>query len=94
MPELPEVETTRRGLATTLEGHTLSRVAALVPALRFPPDPSDELIESCLPEVFAIIGQPDLPADTPGGVADAELAGELILVDTAGVLFVSDAYVA
>ena len=26
-------------------------------------DPSDELIESCLPEVFAIIGQPDLPRE-------------------------------
>jgi phosphoglycerate dehydrogenase-like enzyme len=26
-------------------------------------DPSDELIESCLPEVMAIIGQPDLPRE-------------------------------
>ncbi len=26
-------------------------------------DPSEELIESCLPEVFAIIGQPDLPRE-------------------------------
>ena len=26
-------------------------------------DPSEELIDSCLPEVFAIIGQPDLPAE-------------------------------
>jgi phosphoglycerate dehydrogenase-like enzyme len=26
-------------------------------------DPSDELIESCLPDVFAIIGQPDLPRE-------------------------------
>lgn len=26
-------------------------------------DPSEEAIEACLPDVFAIIGQPDLPAD-------------------------------
>jgi phosphoglycerate dehydrogenase-like enzyme len=26
-------------------------------------DPSEELIESCLPDVFAIIGQPDLPRE-------------------------------
>jgi phosphoglycerate dehydrogenase-like enzyme len=26
-------------------------------------DPSEEAIEACLPEVFAIIGQPDLPAE-------------------------------
>jgi len=26
-------------------------------------DPSEELIDACLPEVFAIIGQPDLPAE-------------------------------
>jgi formamidopyrimidine-DNA glycosylase len=36
MPELPEVETTRRGLALALEGRRLARVAARVPALRFP----------------------------------------------------------
>ncbi len=42
MPELPEVETTRRGLLPVLEGHTLTRVEARVPALRFP-----------LPERFA-----------------------------------------
>ncbi len=42
MPELPEVETTRRGLLPVLAGHTLTRVEARVPALRFP-----------LPEDFA-----------------------------------------
>ncbi len=36
MPELPEVETTRRGLVVALEGHRLVRVEARVPALRFP----------------------------------------------------------
>jgi formamidopyrimidine-DNA glycosylase len=36
MPELPEVETTRRGLAAALEGRRLTRVAARVPQLRFP----------------------------------------------------------
>ena len=36
MPELPEVETTRRGLLPVLAGHTLTRVEARVPALRFP----------------------------------------------------------
>jgi formamidopyrimidine-DNA glycosylase len=36
MPELPEVETVRRGLAPTLEGHRLVRVRQLRPDLRFP----------------------------------------------------------
>ncbi len=36
MPELPEVETVRRGLATTLEGARLARVEIRRPNLRFP----------------------------------------------------------
>jgi formamidopyrimidine-DNA glycosylase len=36
MPELPEVETVRRGLAPTLEGARLLRVEARRPDLRFP----------------------------------------------------------
>ncbi|MBP6546021.1 MAG: bifunctional DNA-formamidopyrimidine glycosylase/DNA-(apurinic or apyrimidinic site) lyase [Phenylobacterium sp.] len=36
MPELPEVETVRRGLAPVLEGQRLSRVEARRPDLRFP----------------------------------------------------------
>ncbi|HEX8232820.1 MAG TPA: bifunctional DNA-formamidopyrimidine glycosylase/DNA-(apurinic or apyrimidinic site) lyase [Caulobacteraceae bacterium] len=36
MPELPEVETVRRGLALVLEGHRLLRVQARRPDLRFP----------------------------------------------------------
>ncbi|MFM8821611.1 MAG: bifunctional DNA-formamidopyrimidine glycosylase/DNA-(apurinic or apyrimidinic site) lyase [Phenylobacterium sp.] len=36
MPELPEVETVRRGLAPVLEGRRLSRVEARRPDLRFP----------------------------------------------------------
>ena len=36
MPELPEVETVRRGLAPVLEGHRLTRVEARRPDLRFP----------------------------------------------------------
>ena len=36
MPELPEVETVRRGLASVLEGRCLVRVRALRPDLRFP----------------------------------------------------------
>ena len=39
MPELPEVETTRRGLAGCIEGHVLSRAAARRPDLRFPLPP-------------------------------------------------------
>jgi formamidopyrimidine-DNA glycosylase len=42
MPELPEVETVRRGLAPALEGHVLTRVAARRADLRVP-----------LPERFA-----------------------------------------
>src|SRR5262252_5393489 len=36
MPELPEVETVRRGLQPALEGARLSRVEARRPDLRFP----------------------------------------------------------
>ncbi len=36
MPELPEVETVRRGLAMRLEGRTLARVDQYRPDLRFP----------------------------------------------------------
>jgi len=36
MPELPEVETVRRGLADVLEGRRLHRVQAMRPDLRFP----------------------------------------------------------
>ena len=36
MPELPEVETTRRGLVHALDGHRLVRIEARVPKLRFP----------------------------------------------------------
>ena len=36
MPELPEVETVRRGLAPVLEGRRLVRVEARRPDLRFP----------------------------------------------------------
>jgi formamidopyrimidine-DNA glycosylase len=36
MPELPEVETVRRGLAPVLEGRVLTRVEARRPNLRFP----------------------------------------------------------
>jgi formamidopyrimidine-DNA glycosylase len=36
MPELPEVETVRRGLAPVLEGHVFTHVEARRPDLRFP----------------------------------------------------------
>ena len=36
MPELPEVETVRRGLAPVLEGACIARVEARRPDLRFP----------------------------------------------------------
>ncbi len=36
MPELPEVETVRRGLAPVLEGHVLAKVVARRPDLRIP----------------------------------------------------------
>jgi formamidopyrimidine-DNA glycosylase len=36
MPELPEVETVRRGLLSSLEGHVLTHVLARRPDLRFP----------------------------------------------------------
>jgi formamidopyrimidine-DNA glycosylase len=36
MPELPEVETVRRGLLPAMEGRRLARVQARRPDLRFP----------------------------------------------------------
>jgi formamidopyrimidine-DNA glycosylase len=39
MPELPEVETTRRGLAPLVTGRTVARVLVRVPALRWPLPP-------------------------------------------------------
>ncbi|MFC5578951.1 bifunctional DNA-formamidopyrimidine glycosylase/DNA-(apurinic or apyrimidinic site) lyase [Lysobacter niabensis] len=39
MPELPEVETTRRGLAPHLEGHTITGVTLRRPDLRWPIPP-------------------------------------------------------
>ena len=39
MPELPEVETVRRGLAPVLEGAVLAKVTAFRPDLRFPLPP-------------------------------------------------------
>ena len=36
MPELPEVETVRRGLAPTMEGARIARVETRRPDLRFP----------------------------------------------------------
>ncbi|WP_341705572.1 bifunctional DNA-formamidopyrimidine glycosylase/DNA-(apurinic or apyrimidinic site) lyase [Ferrovibrio sp.] len=39
MPELPEVETTRRGLALKLEGRRIERIEARRPDLRFPLPP-------------------------------------------------------
>ena len=36
MPELPEVETTRRGIAPHLVGHRIAKLVARVPALRWP----------------------------------------------------------
>ena len=47
MPELPEVETVRRGLAPVLEGRTVTRVTLNRPDLRFPfPDDFAARIES------------------------------------------------
>lgn len=45
MPELPEVETTRRGLAPHLEGHRIEAVTLRRPDLRWPiPDEVSELL--------------------------------------------------
>ena len=40
MPELPEVETTRRGIAPHVTGRRIERVVARVPALRWPIPPA------------------------------------------------------
>ena len=46
MPELPEVETTRRGIAPWLEGQRIARLVTRVGALRWP-------IPAVLPERLA-----------------------------------------
>ncbi|MGE5466139.1 MAG: bifunctional DNA-formamidopyrimidine glycosylase/DNA-(apurinic or apyrimidinic site) lyase [Ignavibacteria bacterium] len=43
MPELPEVEVTRRGIAPALEGRRLTRGVMRVPALRYPLPPAEKL---------------------------------------------------
>ena len=46
MPELPEVETVRRGLAPTMEGARLEKLVLGRPDLRFPfPEGFSELVE-------------------------------------------------
>ena len=54
MPELPEVEVTRRGIAPDLEGRTIERVVLRTPSLRYPlsPDLSGLLEEQTLHAVI------------------------------------------
>jgi formamidopyrimidine-DNA glycosylase len=48
MPELPEVEVTRRGIAPALEGRRLTRLIMRVPALRYPLPPPGRIADMTL----------------------------------------------
>jgi formamidopyrimidine-DNA glycosylase len=51
MPELPEVEVTRRGVAPVLTGHRLTRAVMRAPALRYPLPPAGPLAGKTLAAV-------------------------------------------
>ena len=70
MPELPEVETVRRGLTPVLEGARLSRVRINRPDLRFPfPDHFADRLAGYRTSKGAIRFQPEKPLP-PDLVAD------------------------
>ena len=71
MPELPEVETVRRGLAPTMEGHRIASVTVNRPDLRFP-----------FPENFAgrLTGQTILRLGRKAKFLTAELSSGEVLV--------------
>lgn len=76
MPELPEVETVRRGLAPVLEGRTLASVRAFRPDLRFP-----------LPPDFAqrIAGRRVIAAERRAKYLLVRLSGDLVLLSHLGM---------
>ena len=53
MPELPEVETTRQGIAPHCEGQTVTRVLIRNPSLRWPVP--DDLPEKLLNQVIRAV---------------------------------------
>jgi formamidopyrimidine-DNA glycosylase len=69
MPELPEVETTRRGLAPHVEGQRITRVLLRRPDLRWPipPEVSEQLPGQCVSAVRRRAKY--LLFDTPAGSA-------------------------
>src|SRR3712207_9546977 len=68
MPELPEVETVRRGLQPALEGVRLARVRANRPDLRFPlPERFVERLTGARVEALERRGRGAMRGGAPGG---------------------------
>ena len=80
LPELPEVETTRRGLAAALRDLSLKRVVVRCPALRWPV----ELPESIRGQRLGIIARRAkyllLPLETGGLIVHLGMSGHLAVV--------------
>ena len=83
MPELPEVETTRRGLSRAVPGRQLQRVVVRNPALRWPV----RLPPDIAGERFGEIGRRGkyllLPLDSGGLILHLGMSGHLAFVDAA-----------
>lgn len=84
MPELPEVETTRRGIEPALVGHIVRRIVVHEPRLRWPVPPAIHAIEGQVIQRLTRRGK-YLLAHTPAGTALIHLgmSGSLRLVDPA-----------
>lgn len=76
MPELPEVETVRRGLAPVLEGAVLTKVTAFRPDLRFP-----------LPKDMAarMVGRAIISVERRAKYLLIRLSGDLVLLSHLGM---------
>ena len=66
MPELPEVETVRRGLAPAMEGAVIARAEVNRPDLRwpFPPRMAERLMER---DAFSYLKIPDIDGESSIG---------------------------
>ena len=71
MPELPEVETVRRGLSRHLQGHSIISAAVRLSRLRYP-------IPAALPELVA--GRPIVSIDRRAKYLLMDLAGGVLLI--------------
>lgn len=85
MPELPEVETARRGIAPHLQGHAIKRVAVRQPRLRWPvPRGLDKTLAGARIEAVGRRGKYLLLSTCPGTVIiHLGMSGSLRVLDAA-----------